>query len=453
MNEHMHAGLLEATRLTQAGQLLEATAAIQRMLQGMPTPASANNPPAGDIIEGTFRVVDPASRYLAGSAREGAVPHLPAPAPAVGGEGEQGDRKNMVEAFRKATSPERRASAAPPISPQPFPWSPDTLPDWSPYLPTSQPVVVPSRAPDITGTGGDFITGSYTNQAGTRTYKLYIPKGYAGQPLPLIVMLHGCTQSPDDFAAGTRMNALADEQRFFVVYPAQPSSANATKCWNWFNTADQQRDQGEPSLIAGITRQVAASYAVDAQRIYVAGLSSGGAMAAIMAMTYPDLYAAVGIHSGLAYGAAHDLPSAFAAMQHGGATVATPRNGSTMGSGTRVVPMIVFHGDRDTTVSPRNADQVIAQWTQLHASGTPDSTTGPQLKARVQRVQAPTGRAYSRAVYHDASGEAVIEQWLIEGAGHAWAGGSPNGSFTDPSGPDATKEMLRFFNAHPRPKA
>lgn len=342
---------------------------------------------------------------------------------------------------------------APVRAPNPLTWSPNTLPDWSQYLPTSQPVVVPSHAPDIAGTGGEFITGTYTNQAGTRAYKLYIPTGYDGQPLPLVVMLHGCTQSPDDFAAGTRMNALADEQCFFVVYPTQPSGANPSKCWNWFKTGDQQRDQGEPSLIAGITRQVAASYAVDAQRIYVAGLSSGGAMAAIMAMTYPDLYAAVGVHSGLAYGAAHDMPSAFAAMQHGGAAMISPRNGSSAGSGTRVVPMIVFHGDRDTTVSPRNADQVIAQWTHLHAHGAPDATAEPRLKAQVQRVQAPAGRAYSRAVYRKVDGEVVIERWLIEGAGHAWAGGSPSGSYTDPQGPDATREMLRFFQAHPRPTA
>jgi poly(hydroxyalkanoate) depolymerase family esterase len=431
MNELMQSGLLEATRLTRAGQLVEATAAIQRTLQGLPASSRAGNPPVehpGEVIEGTFRVSDPAPHTTA-------VSILLSPHSAI-----------VPREFKER--------AAPSMPPHLFP-RPSTLPSAWPdqHLPASPSVVVPDRTPNTTGTGGQFISGTYTNQAGTRTYKLYIPTSYHGQALPLVVMLHGCTQSPDDFAAGTRMNVFAEEQLFFVVYPAQTSGANGSKCWNWFKTADQQRDQGEPALIAGITRQIASSYAVDAQRIFVAGLSSGGAMAAIMAMTYPDLYAACGIHSGLAYGAAHDMPSAFAAMQGGGAIVASLRNGRIVGPGTRVVPLIVFHGDRDTTVNVRNADQVIAQWAQLYTSETPDAARGSQLKATVQRGQAPAGGAYTRAIYPDARGEAIMEQWLVEGAGHAWAGGSPAGSFTDPQGPDATREMVRFFTAHRLPKA
>jgi poly(hydroxyalkanoate) depolymerase family esterase len=295
---------------------------------------------------------------------------------------------------------------------------------------------MPNRAGSEVWAGGQFIDGSYTNQAGTRIYKLYIPSGYRGQALPLIVMLHGCTQTPDDFAAGSRMNILAERELFFVVYPAQATSANPSKCWNWFKPTDQQRGRGEPSIIAGITHQLVSTYHIDARRVYVAGLSAGGAMAAIAGMSYPDLYAAIGVHSGLAYGAAYDLPSAFAAMQNGGQI--PPRQADLC---TQIVPTIVFHGDRDTTVHPRNGDQVLAQWTTSEA--------GRNLRVTSTQQQVPNGHAYTRSIYHDASGHAIVEQWLVHGSGHAWSGGSPNGSFTDPKGPDASQEMVRFFYEHP----
>ena len=294
----------------------------------------------------------------------------------------------------------------------------------------------PLSTPDIVPEGTRFIEGTYSNAAGSRAYKLFIPSRYQGQPLPLVVMLHGCTQSPDDFAAGTRMNFIAEEQTCFVVYPAQPSEANQAKCWNWFRTADQQRGGGEPSLIAGITRQIMRDYSVDPKRVYVGGLSAGAAAAAIMGATYNDLYAAIGIHSGLACGAATDLPSAFVAMRQGG------------GSDHRVisgdgppVPTIVFHGDRDTTVHPNNGDQILEQSVR---------TTSTQKK--VLRGQVPGGHAYTRTIHTDASGRGIFEHWNIHGAGHAWSGGSPAGSYTDPRGPDATREMLRFFLEHSLPQ-
>jgi poly(hydroxyalkanoate) depolymerase family esterase len=288
----------------------------------------------------------------------------------------------------------------------------------------------PATAPSATPEGAQFLAASFSNQAGTRPYKLYIPSGYSPrQPVPLIVMLHGCTQSPDDFARGTGMNAAAEQEFCLVAYPGQTNAANAQKCWNWFNAADQRHD-GEPSLISGITRAVMRSHAVDPARVYVAGLSAGGAAAAIMGAAYPDLYAAVGVHSGLACGAARDMRSAFAAMQRG--APGAPRSAP-------VPPTIVFHGDRDTTVHPRNGEAVLAQ-------AVPDT-----LWTRVETGQVQGGHAYTRTVHIDANGQTVAENWTIHGAGHAWSGGSPAGSYTDPRGPDATSEMLRFFREHPRP--
>jgi poly(hydroxyalkanoate) depolymerase family esterase len=292
--------------------------------------------------------------------------------------------------------------------------------------------------------GASFAEHTYANRAGSRTYKLYVPSGYDGQAVPLVVMLHGCTQSPDDFAAGTRMNELAEAQTFLVAYPAQPQSANASKCWNWFNVADQQRDQGEPSLIAGITRQIIAEFAVDSERVYVAGLSAGGAAAAVMGATYPDLYAAIGVHSGLACGAARDVPSAFAAMRQGGATAspAMPPAAAVPPAagrqGRAAVPTIVFHGDRDTTVSPVNGDQVIAQ-----------SKAAADLRGAVSRGETPSGVRYTRTVQTDEHGRAMLEHWVLHGVGHAWSGGSAAGSYTEPRGPDASREMMRFFLQHP----
>jgi poly(hydroxyalkanoate) depolymerase family esterase len=296
---------------------------------------------------------------------------------------------------------------------------------------------------------GQFVSRSFTNHAGTRAYKLYVPASYAGQlgePVPVVVMLHGCTQSPDDFAAGTRMNALAEQHGFLVVYPAQAANANGSKCWNWFRAEDQDRDRGEPSLIAGITREVVASHHVDVRRVFVAGLSSGAAMAVILGATYPDLYAAVGAHSGLPYGAAHDMPSAFAAMKGSTGLPGMPKrsgSGAQHTAAGRGVPTIVFHGDRDHTVDARNGAEIVDQAIRGYADEA-------HLQASVRQGAAAAGRQYSRTVYADAANQPVVEQWVLHGAGHAWSGGSPRGSFTDMGGPDASAEMIRFFYSQPR---
>ena len=301
--------------------------------------------------------------------------------------------------------------------------------------PDGPPRPAAERAPDRLPDGALFEEHTYANEAGSRRYKLYVPSGYNGQALPLVVMLHGCTQSPDDFAAGTRMNDLAEQQTFLVAYPAQAQSANVSKCWNWFSTGDQQRNQGEPSLIAGITRQIMRDFSVDPARVYIAGLSAGGAAAAIMGSSYNDLYAAIGVHSGLACGAASDLPSAFTAMRQGGpSAVVNSRLRDGYGG---AVPTIVFHGDRDTTVNPVNGDHVIAQ-----------SKATTELRTTVDCGEAPGGIRYTRTVQADERGRPMLEQWVLHGAGHAWSGGSAAGSYTEPRGPDASRAMMRFFLQH-----
>lgn len=275
--------------------------------------------------------------------------------------------------------------------------------------------------------GSVFLSGTCTNAAGSRHYKLFVPASYSGQRVPLVVMLHGCTQSPDDFAAGTEMNQYAEQSPCLVLYPEQSSSANSSKCWNWFKAMDQQRGQGEPSIIADMTREIIANYAIDPSQVYVAGLSAGGAMAAIMGSTYPDLYAAVGIHSGLPYAAANDLPSAMQAMRAGMNEAKSAR------AQPGIRPIIVFHGDRDTTVHPRNGEQLITQHVPKDVSTS------------VVTGSAPGGLEYTRTIHQDDDGRPVAEQWLVHGAGHAWSGGSRNGSYTEQRGPQATKEMMRFF--------
>lgn len=287
------------------------------------------------------------------------------------------------------------------------------------------------KAPGPVPPGARFEERSFSNGAGSRAYKVFVPSGYHGQPLPVVVMLHGCQQDPDDFAAGTRMNEIAEEETVLVAYPRQPPSANAQKCWNWFNAGDQRRGGGEPSLIAGIAGAVVEEFGADPDRVYVAGLSAGGAAAAIMAATYPEVFAAAGVHSGLACGAARDMPSAFAAMSGGGAGGPRPAGPE--------VPTIVFHGDRDQTVNAVNGDRVIAQ-------ARPEA----RLETTVETGTSPGGTSYTRTLGTAADGRVPVEQWVLHGAGHAWSGGSPAGSYTDPRGPDASREMLRFFLSHAR---
>jgi poly(hydroxyalkanoate) depolymerase family esterase len=371
--------MLAVTRLTRSGRLGEATAAIRRMLHGQSPTAPQT----------------PATR------REAA--HLP------------GILQALLRRTRgRVTEP---PAAAPPVAKPPSAEPPSAEPPAA-NIPAAKSSAV-----------GQFLTHSFTGEAGTRPYKLYVPSGYRGEAVPLVVMLHGCTQSPDDFALGTRMNIAAEGAVMLVAYPGQTAAANSQKCWNWFNPADQGRDGGEPALIAGITHAVMRDYRIDPTRVYIAGLSAGGAAADILGTRYPDLFAAIGVHSGLACGAAHDLSSAFAAMQSG-APPPTPQR-------RRPVPTIVFHGARDTVVNPRNGQSVVAQALQ-----------GTELRAQTEAGRVLGGHEFSRTRHIDAVGATIVEQWLVHGAGHAWSGGDAAGSFTDPKGPDATSEMVRFFLTH-----
>jgi poly(hydroxyalkanoate) depolymerase family esterase len=289
-----------------------------------------------------------------------------------------------------------------------------------------------SQAPPIPE-GAQFLTRSFSCVAGTRSYKFYIPASATDQPHGLVVMLHGCKQDPDDFAAGTNMNAVAEAHGFMVAYPAQSGSDNAMCCWNWFNPADQMRDAGEPSIIAGVTREIASQYQLDRQVVFVAGLSAGGAMAAVMGETYPDLYSAVGIHSGLAYKSANDVVTAFAAMRGEAGPFSPAKPGAKKGA-KPCVRTIVFQGSADHTVSPANALEIV-------------DAASPQgdVASFVEQGVVVSGRSYTRTVIEGMDGEAAVEYWLIHGVGHAWSGGRPEGSYTDPQGPNASAEMMRFF--------
>lgn len=290
---------------------------------------------------------------------------------------------------------------------------------------TAEPDAATTQRAAASPAQGQFIHGSHHETAGTRDYKLYIPPTSTQEKLPLVVMLHGCTQNPDDFAAGTLMNEAARKRGFYVLYPAQAQSANPSRCWNWFKHNHQQRGRGEPAILAGMTRTMLARHHIDPQRVYVAGLSAGGAMAAIMGEAYPDIFAAVGVHSGLPTGAASNMPQALSAM----------KQGSVSAPGGQTPPTIVFHGDQDSTVHPGNGAQ---------AAAASAGSASPEL----ERSRSTNGLNYTRQIYRQTDGRVLTEHWSVHGAGHAWSGGSPQGSYTDYRGPDATQEMLRFFFTH-----
>ena len=391
----------EATRHTRAGDLHAATAAIQRAM--MPAPiapprARPAAPPATDA-----RTADASSARDTAPARQQRV----AAADIIDVD---------VREIREPKRPVHMAQASQATHADP-----------------AAPIVRDTPAPQARSSESPtFEVQRYSGAAGQMDYKLFIPARTTQAPMPLVVMLHGCTQNPDDFAAGTAMNRLAQEQGFAVLYPAQSQQANPQRCWNWFKHNHQVRDRGEPAMIAGATRDAMARHAIDPRRVFVAGLSAGGAMAAIMGRAYPDLYAAVGVHSGLAAGAATDLPSAMMAMNGVG--------GGGQPVSTCAVRTIVFHGDADSTVHPVNGERAFA------------ACADPKAANQVEEIGAAQvgGRGATRTVKRAGDGTVIAEYWVVHGARHAWSGGDAAGSYTDAAGPDASREMLRFFmNASP----
>lgn len=287
-------------------------------------------------------------------------------------------------------------------------------------------------AADPVPIGARVVSDRFACAAGTRDYMAYVPASARGGIQGMIVMLHGCTQNPADFARGTGMNALAEEHRLVILYPHQARGENAQSCWNWFNPGDQRRGRGEPEILAQMAQDVARRHHVPQGRVFVAGLSAGAAMAVILGQTHPDVFVAVGAHSGLPLGAARDVPSAFAAM--GGTGEATTRRADAP------TPTIVFHGSADRTVHPVNGERIAAA--TLGA--------GPTQTLVDRRSGTAGNRPYRQEITTLTNGRVLLEHWVIDGLGHAWSGGRPGGSYADPQGPDASAEMVRFFLGQPK---
>ena len=449
--------IFKATQLTKRGRLMEATRVIQRalglvgakkapMAEAPPRSASASRSAAG-APGGDQAVSDVPFRET--------LKQPPANEPAF-----------RAPVAAPTTAPNTAPTAAP-ITPQPAPVMKENTDAPTPAdAPTVDTPVARAHAPKPRA--ASFAELSIRSGDRPYAYRLYVP-GFDGTEagatdaagpalLPLVVLLHGCKQDAADFALGTGMNALAEAEKYLVLYPEQSSNANSMRCWNWFDAAHQSRDSGEPKMIAALIRKVIKTHGADPSRVYIAGLSAGGAMAAIMAGLYPELFAAVGVHSGLPPGAATDVISAFSAMRRGakrGKAAAGSANAANDANDANadendafVMPTIVFHGSADKTVNPDNGEQITqAALAAIKGAGM----TLKKVEQSEDSPGAPSGRRdTTRTIYRAADGKPYIEHWAIGSGPHAWSGGDAAGSFTDPHGPSASQAMAAFFLQHRR---
>lgn len=395
------AALLRVTELTRAGHLAEATRLIQDTLRdgGVSAPNDGGRGPA-TASPNTARLPGPPSVHPERVAAGGGF----RPDPTGPGARPLRSLGETVRSLARARScfglPGGRSTRAAPEIPQ----------------------------------GARFHERHFAGTEGSRPYRVYVPASLDGRPRGLVMMLHGCKQNPNDFAVGTRMNEKAEAAGLVVVYPEQTRHANAMACWNWFSPGNQARGSGEPGILAALALAIANEFDVPRDRLFVAGLSAGGAMTSILTETYPDVFAAGGIHSGLPAESASDVPSAFAAMS--GAPYPGRRQLAARDRGG--ARLIVFHGTEDRTVHPANGEAIAL------------NRLGGAAPASRTRTRGPDGREYTRIVQPGPDGVPELEHWTVHGAGHAWSGGDSAGSFTDSKGPDASAEMVRFFLAQAR---
>jgi poly(hydroxyalkanoate) depolymerase family esterase len=421
MTNKFAAAMRRATKATRAFNVLGATRIIQRtlasgVLAGFSSrlrgkPASLLSPYGRKMAEGTTAL--PVPQTDIGKQKK---PRSHKATPKTGGHARV--PKHLRRPLGEVLETLRRAT---------------TLPMPMARFPLSSSDVT-TRTSDIpVPEGARFTLRSFTCSAGTREFKLYVPASAPERPQGVIVMLHGCTQNPDDFAAGTNMNAVAETHGLLIAYPAQTRTSNASSCWNWFEAGHQLRDSGEPAILAGLTRKLIKEFGIDRGQVYVAGLSAGAAMAVIIGETYPDLFSAIGVHSGLPYQSAGNVMSALAVMR-GSAGSAMFRKTQEPDANAKRVRTIIFHGSADRTVHPSNAQLIL------------DAASG-RVKRGKHKTESGSanGRRFTQTVISTENGHPLAESWLIDGAGHAWSGGEATGSYTDTKGPDASREMVRFF--------